>query len=73
MRYAIAALVASFLAVPAMAAELTNAQMDTVTAGYTRPASVLAGLPGVVSQVTSDSSNVSGVAASSSASVVVSE
>lgn len=65
-QYAIAALVASFLAVPAMAAELTDAQMDTVTAGYTRPVSVLASVPGVVSQVTSGTT-------SSSASVVIAE
>ena len=63
--FAATALVAS-LAAPAMAAELTDAQMDTVTAGHTRPASVLAGVPGVVSQVTSGTT-------SSSASVVVSE
>ena len=66
MRYAIAALVASFLAVPAMAAELTDAQLDTVTAGYTRPASVLAGVSGVVSSVTSGTT-------SSTASVTVTE
>ena len=66
MRYALAALVASFLAVPAMAAELTDAQLDEVTAGYTRPASVLAGVPGVVSQVTSGTT-------SSTASVTVTE
>lgn len=62
---AAAALVAS-LAAPAMAAELTDAQLDEVTAGYTRPASVLAGVPGVVSQVTSGTT-------SSSASVVIAE
>jgi len=66
MRYAIAALVASFLAVPAMAVELTDAQLDTVTAGHTRPASVLAGVPGVVSQVTSGTTG-------STASVVIAE
>ncbi len=65
MRYAIAVL-ASFLAVPAMAAELTDAQMDTVTAGYTRPASVLAGVAGVVSQTTAGTT-------SSTASVTVTE
>ena len=66
MRYALAALVASFLAVPAMAAELTNAQLDEVTAGYERPVSVLAGVTGVVSSVTSGTT-------SSTASVTVTE
>ena len=71
MRYAFAALVVSLLAMPVMAMEpLGSAEMDKVTAGYTRPVSVLASVPGVVSQVTSDTSIVSGVAASSSASVV---
>ena len=63
--FAAAALVAS-LAAPALAVELTDAQMDTVTAGYTRPASVLAGVPGVVSSVTSGTT-------SSTASVTVTE
>ena len=67
MRYAIAALVASFLAVPAMAAEqLTGAQLDEVTAGYERPVSVLAGVTGVVSSITSGTT-------SSTASVTVTE
>ena len=66
MRYAIAALVASFLAVPAMAAELTDAQLDEVTAGYERPVSVLAGVTGVVSSVTAGTT-------SSTASVTVTE
>lgn len=66
MTHGIAALVASFLAVPAMAAELTDAQLDEVTAGYERPVSVLAGVTGVVSSVTAGTT-------SSTASVTVTE
>ena len=52
--------------IPAMAAELTDAQLDEVTAGYERPVSVLAGVTGVVSSVTSGTT-------SSTASVTVTE
>lgn len=71
MRYVMAAMLAGLLAAPAMAAQpLSDVQMDQVAAGAI---GVLAGLPGAVTVITTDSSNVSGVPSHSSASVTVSE